>query len=101
MWENLFENVGLLHDFLMKQWEKRSVKREEAPKWIGVFDADIDELGQSIQRVKDSWEMNSETKKDIVNLLTEIKKLYRFSLSFSSCRYLSFVGFEAEELKKA
>ena len=30
VWENLFESVGLLHDFLMKQWEKRSVKREEA-----------------------------------------------------------------------
>ena len=30
VWENLFENVNLLHDFLMKQWEKRIMKREEA-----------------------------------------------------------------------
>ena len=55
------------------------IEKEEAPKWNEVFDADIDELGQSIQRVKDSWEMNSETKKAIVDLMNEIKKLYKDS----------------------
>ena len=32
VWKNLFENVGLLHDILMKQWEKRSMEKEEKVK---------------------------------------------------------------------
>jgi len=30
VWENLFENVNLLHDLLMKQWEARGVAFEKA-----------------------------------------------------------------------
>lgn len=72
------------------------IEKEEASKWIGVFDADIDELGQSIQRVKDGWEMNNETKKDIVDLLSEIKKLYEDSQPVVKA-YLEQVKAEAKE----